>query len=199
MRTPPRILLLGGLLLGLGASLASAQRTRGREGFWLSFGLGYGSARERCGTTTPPYGCNDTTVSGITGYLRLGKTLSRHLLLGGEFAAWYHDYTFGAESLTGIAAVLIYYPVASEGFFVKGGGGLSNYYFSPGGGSIRGTGLGLVGGVGYDFRIGRNYFAVTPTADVWYGRVGDLRTHGSLWATGWKQVILSVGVGVTFP
>ena len=67
------------VLLALGASVASAQHPQTRKGFWIGFGVGYGS-----------YGISCSTCSGLgressfTGHVRLGGTMSPHLLLGAE-------------------------------------------------------------------------------------------------------------------
>lgn len=50
-----------------------------REGFWIGFGLGYGSLG--CD------GCNDRE-SGRAGFLKMGGTLNRQWLLGGEIEFW---------------------------------------------------------------------------------------------------------------
>ena len=196
MRAALRTFTLAGLLLGLGASLAAAQHPQIREGFWVSFGLGYGSAHEKCD------GCADTTVGGVTGFVRLGGTLSRRLLLGGEIDGWTHSYggsPSSAETLGNVTAALYFYPMPAGGLFLKGGLGFSDYRFSVsgGGGSVTGLGGGVVAGLGYDIRVGRN-ISITPTADFWYGSLGDLKSNGSLVGSGWKQAIASFGLGVTF-
>jgi len=190
MRTALRTLTLAGLLVGFGGSLASAQHPQTREGFWISFGLGYGSAHMRCDR-----GCADTTVGGVTGFVRLGGTLNRHLLLGGEIDGWTHNYP-GTDLLGSITAALYYYPRPASGFFVKGGLGLSDYWFSNQG-TVSGVGGGFVAGLGYDIRVGR-MFSITPTGDFSYGSVGDVKSGGLVKATGWKQAIVSFGLGATF-
>jgi hypothetical protein len=192
--------------LVLAASAPGQQTTPwARGGFWSSFGIGYGSAHLRCGTTAPPYGCADTTVSGIAGFLRIGTSLRPNLLFGGELSGWYREYESGGETsgevLSSLAAVVLFFPKPSTGLFVKGGFGLSSYYFSPGGASVRGVGWGAVAGVGYDISVGgvAKYFVLTPTVDLTYGAVGNLQSGGAPFAKGWKQTVLSVGLGVTFP
>jgi len=206
MGLAPRVLLAPALGLALAAPAFGQQPAPWvRGGFWSSFGIGYGSAHERCGTTTAPYGCADTTVSGITGFVRMGTSLRPTLLLGGELSGWYREYESGGETsgevLASLAAVVLVFPKPSSGLFFKGGVGLSSYYFSPGGASARGVGWGAVAGVGYDISIGgvAKYFVLTPTADLSYGAVGDLTSGGAPFAKGWKQTVLSLGLGVTFP
>jgi outer membrane protein with beta-barrel domain len=194
MRAAQRATTLTGLLLALGATASRAQHPQTREGFWINFGFGYGSAFERpCDN-----GCSDTSfLGGATAFVRLGGTVSRNVLIGGEVDAWTHDYSPGAETLGSVTAALYYYPNPTGGLFVKGGVGFSDYDLSVSGSSLTGVGMGFVAGLGYDARIGRNV-SITPVGDFWYGSVGDLKSGGALIATGWKHAVVTFGLGVTF-
>jgi hypothetical protein len=194
-----RISGLTGLLLALGATAAQAQHPQTREGFWINFGFGYGSAHEQCD------GCADTTIGGFTGFVRLGGTVNPHLLIGGEIIGFSHEYPADSlgpsanEVLGSITASLYYYPKPAGGLFLKAGLGFSDFDFtvSNGGGSVTGVGAGAIVGIGYDIRVGRN-ISITPTGDFWIGNVGDLKSGGSLVNTGWKHSVASFGLGVTF-
>src|SRR2546427_11957655 len=60
------------------ASAARAQYPQRRDGFWIGFGLGYGSANLKCDQ------CVDSSgVGGVTGFVKLGVTPSRNVLIGG--------------------------------------------------------------------------------------------------------------------
>jgi hypothetical protein len=191
MRAACRALTLVGLFVVFGTSLTAAQHPQTREGFWISFGLGYGSAHEH-----PCDRCADTTVGGLTAFLRLGGTLSRHLLIGGEVDVWGHDYSPGTETLGSLIAALYYYPKAVGGLFLKGGLGFATYRFSHQG-AVTGAGPGFVAGLGYDIRVGRK-FSITPLGDLWYGKVGDVKSGGALLGTGEHHTIVSFGLGATF-
>jgi outer membrane protein with beta-barrel domain len=199
MRVALHRLTLTGLFLALGAASAQAQHPQVRDGFWINFGFGYGSAHEKCD------GCADTTIGGFTGFVRLGGTVSPHVLIGGEIIGFSHNYpadTSGPsadEVLGSVTASLYYYPKPAGGFFLKTGLGFSDFDFSVsnGGGSVTGVGAGVIFGLGYDIRVGRNV-SITPVADFWYGNVGDLKSNGSLVNTGWKHSVASFGLGVTF-
>ena len=96
MRYMSRSTAIVSALLLLGASAASAQHPQTRKGFWIGFGLGYGSLS--C------TGCSST--GGVSGYLKLGGTVSPHLLLGGETNGWtknVNGYTLTAGNASFVA------------------------------------------------------------------------------------------------
>ena len=78
MRDVSRSMAMLAALAVLGVSIASAQHPQTRKGFWIGFGFGYGSLS--C------TGCSST--GGVSGYLKMGGTVSPHLLLGGESNGW---------------------------------------------------------------------------------------------------------------
>ncbi|HXL10977.1 MAG TPA: autotransporter outer membrane beta-barrel domain-containing protein [Gemmatimonadales bacterium] len=191
MRTAACILAAAGLL-GVTASVARAQYPQRREGFWIGFGLGYGSANITCGTCG-----SGPRTGGVTAFLKLGGTPSRNVLIGGAINGWSHSSGDTTETMGNVTASLYYYPAAS-GFFLTGGLGFSDYSVNttP---SIRGTGWGFTAGAGYDIRVGQNV-SLTPVANFVYGGVGDLNVSGGggTFATGWKQNVVDFGLGVTF-
>ena len=174
-----------------GAGAASAQRPQTREGFWIAFGFGYGSAKPSCDLC----GSLDSR-GGATGFLKLGGTLTKQVLLGGEINAWTKSENGVTDQLGNVSAALYYYPAVASGFFLKGGVGFSSFRETDGF-TDDGTGFGLLGGVGYDIRVGRNV-SLTPVANFYWGGVGDIKESGTTVATGWKQHVFDVGLGVTF-
>src|SRR3989442_15896926 len=82
-------------VLGLwGASAATAQKPQTRQGFWIGFGFGYGSSNVSCD------GCGSSSrESSGSGFLKLGGTLSPHVLLGGEVNAWTKSENGGTATL----------------------------------------------------------------------------------------------------
>jgi hypothetical protein len=152
-----------------------------REGFWISFGLGVGSL-----------GCDDCNAedereTGGYGYLRLGGTLSQRLLIGGEANGWSKSENDVTLTVSTVGPVLLFYPGANSGFFLKGGLGLANIELELGNLSIEETGVGLTLGLGWDARVGRN-FALTPFFDI----VSSSYDGGSL-------NTVSFGLGFTWP
>src|SRR2546428_12934557 len=81
MRAVTRFLAALGVLLIVTMPALSAQHPQTRDGFWIGFGFGYGSRHETC------TGCGSTNDGGVTGFLKLGGTLSKSGRLGGAVNA----------------------------------------------------------------------------------------------------------------
>src|SRR5712664_4268998 len=100
----PRLI---GLLAALScaAAAAQAQYPQRRDGFWIGFGLGYGSSNvtcDNCGT--------GPRKDGITGFVKLGGTPSRNVLIGGAINGWAHsDGTGNTETMTNVTASVYLY------------------------------------------------------------------------------------------
>jgi hypothetical protein len=191
-----------GLALVLSASLpvAAAAQTAEREGFWFGFGAGVGSADVTCD------GDSDRETGGA-GYLKAGWTLNPRVLLGLEASGWTkkedEDGVDITLSMYNVSGTLTFYPSETTGFFVKGGAGLAfvNSKFEEGNTTIdsdMGNGLGLLAGIGYDFRLG-NRVRLTPALDAYYGNIGDLTFADEEIASGWKQNVIALTIGLTFP
>ena len=189
MRTMWRCSALAGLLL-VGSSALWAQHPQVRKGFWIGFGIGYGSLHATCDN------CSDSTVGSVSGRLRLGGTLRPNLLLGGDIVGWSKDEGTLTDYAGGTSAAVYWYPMETGGFFLKGGAGFSYFSESGGGVASSGTGFGFIVGAGYDVRVGRN-ISITPVGNFLWGSVGDINTPFGT-AFGWKQTLLDVGLDVTF-
>jgi hypothetical protein len=187
-----RSLVVAAALMPTAAGSLHAQHPQTREGFWISFGLGYGSAGISCD------GCGAfDREAGFTSYVRLGGTISPRLLLGGDISAWTKTRNGQTSTLGGMFATLVLYPAPARGFFVRGGAGFSLYAESNGS-NVSGAGAGLLAGAGYDIRAGRNV-SLTAFVDFLVGSVGDLTTDaGTTVETGFSQNVIHAGLGVTF-
>src|SRR3989442_13207407 len=84
MRIVARVIALGGVLSTV-APAARAQYPQRREGFWIGFGLGYGSANISCDNCS-----SGARTGGVTAFLKLGGTPSRNVLIGGAINGWSH-------------------------------------------------------------------------------------------------------------
>lgn len=159
------------LLAILFATTANAQQAQTRQGFWIGGGLGYGSL-----------GCEGCDrVGAPSGYLKLGGTLRQNILIGVETNGWTKS-EFGSRLTMGnVSGAVYWYPMATNGLFVKGGAGysvLDNSFSST-------SGFGMLAGLGYDVRVARN-LSITPVAN-WF--------RGSF--DGGAANVLQLGVGVT--
>jgi hypothetical protein len=168
--------VVAALLLMVPAPEAAAQHPQVREGFWIGFGFGYGSL-----------GASDCEAcereGGFAGVFRLGGKLSDRWLLGFESNAWIEEEFETTFTVGTSTATAYFYPNPAGGLHLKGGIGLGHVDIEDGGDD---TGTGLVLGIAYDARVGRN-ISIVPVAS-WF--VADF-DNGSL-------NVLQVGVGVTF-
>jgi hypothetical protein len=130
-----------------GGSTSGPQPAHGhpqtRDGFWFNAGLGYGSL-----------GCQECSgrANGLSGGLSLGGTMTPHLLLGFGTTGWTKVVDGDRLSAGTLDLRVRYYPVAKSGFFLTGGVGVGSV-------SVEGDsehGLGVIVGVGYDIRVGKN-------------------------------------------
>ncbi len=172
-------LILTALCLAFVQPLQAQARPQTREGFFIGFGLGWGSLG--CSE------CDGEREAGLSGYFKLGGAVNEQLLLGFETNGWTKEEDGVTLSQGNGSAVAYFYPQPNSGFFIKGGLGLSTLDLEVSGwGSDSETGLGLVGGVGYDARVGRN-FSLSPYANV---------LHGSF--DGGSTNVFQAGVGLTW-
>ena len=144
-----------------------------RSGFWFSAGLGYGTLG--CET------CFGERVHGGSGGLSMGGTVSDRVLLGGGTTGWARSEDGVLVSASTLDFRVRFYFVRTSGFFMNGGLGLGSISLASGGTTISETGVGLMLGLGWDGRVGRN-ISLTPfwngsaistdIADVNFGQVG---------------------------
>ena len=140
-------------LLAVSAVSAQAQNAQIRQGFWFSGGLGYGSLGcDGCGSRT----------NGLSGGLSLGGTMSQRFLLGVGTTAWTKSEQGATLTVSTLDARVRFYPSATGGFFLTGGLGLGAVTGSVSGfGSSTETGVGVIMGLGYDYRVAKNT-SITP-------------------------------------
>jgi len=182
MRYVSRSMATLAALLVLGVSIASAQHPQTRKGFWIGFGLGYGSYGISCS------GCSGLgRESSFTGHLRLGGTVSPHLLLGAESIAWSKSENGATITAGNLSLAADYYPQPASGLFLSAGVGFSRAEASSGGSSASNTGVGFTIGGGYDVRVSANT-SVTPIANFVWGHPDS----------GFSHNFFQFGVGVTF-
>lgn len=187
--------LLLALALG-GPAALHAQGAGVRQGFWIGFDLGYGTADISCD------GCaaGDRRGGAVVG-LAMGGTVSGRLLLGGElngWGKWGSAVDDGGVILGNTSLVAYFYPKETGGFFVKAGAGLASYVaIDSSGATTNGGGFGGLVGVGYDIPIGRTT-SLTPVANFRFGSIGTIRDDEASYPVGLDQNVLEVGLGITW-
>jgi hypothetical protein len=168
------------LIVGAAAcapAATQAQRQVEHRGFWISPGL------EFAATFSDPLnaeGGDDPELGGGLA-VRLGGTLSQHVLIGGEVSAW----SVGGSIIRGHTGVsLLYYPGDNGGAFGHALVGIAHRAVSYTAlWTIDGVvqfvdleetseGLGLAAGIGYDLRLTQNFF-LTPGVDGVFQYLAD--------------------------
>jgi hypothetical protein len=133
----------------------SGKRPNTRHGFWIGFGLGDGSAGLDCSS------CSNDRIGAFSGYFRAGGTVSPSVLVGGESTGWIHSDQGVDESIGYGSVVLLWYPSRTGALYLKFGLGGMRYRADDGVDVITATAPSASLGVGYEFRIGKN-FSVVP-------------------------------------
>jgi hypothetical protein len=167
------------VLAALLAAGAEAQRPH-RAGLWIETGGGVGYVRIASSGST-----NVTSAPGSTSYLTVGVLLSDNVLLGIENAGFVDDMlgffrgdTSSLAETWNLGVVVLWYPWRS-GLFAKGGVGVAQgaFTFTPTGGgapiTVRGTGVGLNFGAGYDLKVSRK-IALTACVCADIAGIGDV-------------------------
>jgi hypothetical protein len=172
------------------ATTANAQHAQTREGFWIGAGLGAGSLGFGGDAT------NSDRQTGLSGYLRLGATLSPHFLLGAETNGWTHGEAGVTTTAGVVSAVGYFYPSVTGGLYIKGGVGV--LAVSDNAPSLQGKAAGLAAqlGMGYDIRVARNV-SLTPYANYIASSGAELKIDGSGTDANINPSIFQLGLGVT--
>ena len=189
------VILLTALALGAAPlaaqDLAATRNTR--QGFWIGFGLGAGSAGLDCN------GCDDDRESSVSGNFRLGGTVSSHVLLGGELAGWGKKIA-GTDNTLGFGMfTATFYPSARGAFWLKAGIGGMSFMSDDGTDELEAkAGAGLFG-LGYDFRVSRN-MSVTPYLNAFASGEVTAKVNGAQVPVNGdiKVNLVQFGVGLTW-
>jgi hypothetical protein len=168
------------LLAVLLATTATAQQAQTRQGFWIGGGMGYGSMGLSCD------GCAGVgREGGLSGYIKLGGTLRQNILLGVESNGWRKSEGGATVTMGNLSAATYWYPMVTNGLFIKGGVGYSVLKVDDGVTSADDSGLGILAGLGYDVRVSRN-LSITPVANWFRGGF-----------EGGSADVLQLGVGIS--
>lgn len=169
-----RAVLAGAALCAPLAGTLSAQQVQGGDGLWFGAGLGPGVAVVSCSI------CRSDRGTALTGDLRLGGRLRRGILIGAEATVWAGGTTAGAhESMWGLGPVGYFYPRPSGTFYLKAGLGILSWHSSDGHDVLTADGLGLVAGLGWEFRVARR-LTLSPYASLSTASFGgDIKFNGA--------------------
>jgi len=184
------------VLLAALAGSANAQKEPapgGRQGFWIGFGVGIGSAGLDCAT------CGEDRFSGGSGYLRMGGTLSQAWLLGGEVNVWSHSESGTDEALVFASIVAYWYPSRTGGLHLKFGLGGMGYAATDGTDELTASGAGYILGVGYEVRVRPN-LSITPFLNGMASGNTELRINNQVVATNadLRLNLVQIGIGLTW-
>jgi hypothetical protein len=188
-RTVAGVFLLVGLL---GSALDGSAQAFPRSGFGLSVGLGGGSTGVTCDQCGPNPG---ERMTGLSGYLRLGVYAIPHLLIGVEGTGWIRNSEDADRRIAAASLVLVGYPTAASGFFVRGGGGLIRAEIENRSLEVVGDGITWNVGVGYD--VGAGGVALTPYVTYLNSRDVTADVDGVANGLDLKPNILQFGLAVT--
>ncbi len=167
-----------------------AQRVANRHGVWFGGGVGLGSARLSCTV------CRAGRDGGTSGYLRVGATVTRQLLLGGETVIWYHTQSNVDYLLASVQAVVFLYPMPSSGFYIKTGLGIAQYSAKDPTDKVSSQALAGQIGIGYEMAVGRA-MSIVPFANFLGTTGADVRFNDTVSGLGAKTSLIQVGVGLT--
>jgi len=181
------------------SELACAQDRPERHGVWVDAALGVGWAHTSSDTL------RGRSQYGVDGIIALGGTFSSRVRAGIGWAQWTTPLGGGRQTwITSYDILLYYYPIDQRPFFLEAALGSIDYsvvhargeradsvYFS-------GSAWGPTVAVGWDASLGRG-FSLRPRLSYSYGPPKSLHApDGTLIATGWKQHLLSLDVGLVF-
>jgi hypothetical protein len=186
-----RTLAVAGAVL-LAPSMLSAQSVPVRDGFTFSFGLGGGSA-----ALSVPDAGSTPRETGLSGYLRFGGAMSQNLILAAETNGWTKTIDGVDTRIGALSGIAQWYPSATNGFYVKGGLGLSAYTEDNGTDKASAVGFGYQVGTGYDFRITRN-MSLTPYVNYLGMTNSDVKISGTSAGTKIGTNDFQYGLGLTW-
>jgi hypothetical protein len=196
MHVAPRVIALW---MVLATPLLSQSKPQTRQGFTIGFGLGAGSAGITCN------GCTTDRQNSGSGYLSIGGTVRPNLIIAGEMNGWGKTITEQGTTddivIAYVAGVAQWYPQPQGSFFVKGGLGLGtisdDVTDATGSAKLESTGVAILLGTGYDFRVGKN-FSLTPFLNYLATAGGKAQINGALTSEKLNANLVQIGLGFTW-
>lgn len=149
------ILMAGGIL--------QAQAPSIRKDVWLGLGFGVGQVHTSCDS------CGSGADLASHYVFRTGITLSPNLLLGVEWDKVTSQRN--SNGVSGIHLTAYFYPARRGNLFLKAGVGKASYNSNtPHSPDVKGSGIGVMGGLGFDLRASES-ISVMPMLTMMYGKL----------------------------
>jgi hypothetical protein len=178
------MMLFAAMLLAAPAATMAGDHEHTRSGFFVGFGLGSGNAA--WDWTDPDTGRNPSENSGILNF-RIGGAVRDNLILGLEGTAWAKRWDVQNSSGAALGEITVTFVLTTfgvtffpgnNGFYLKGGVGVASAVpkieFGTAPTSETDRGYGLLGALGYEWRLTQK-FALAPQVEVAYlGIDGDV-------------------------
>jgi hypothetical protein len=169
-----------------------------RSGFWTSIGLGVGSET----FSVPDSVQSPGWLAAPTFNTRIGGTPNVHFRAGAEFNSWYSSEGGLNQTLGGLAAIGQFYPSATQGFFLKGGGGYAwnsfgedyycAWYYCYEYGYSYDSGFMWTAGAGWEIPVSQK-LNIMPTVDYYESYFGGRYTAN------YTERLWNFGVSVQIP
>ena len=168
------------------------------HGFWVGGGLGYAATKLSCGLC----GEEGSRIGGVSGYLRVGYTLTPSFLLGAEIDAWGGsaepedpDNDTVSRFMGSIMAVGYWYPSTRMGLYLKAGAGMVSYRADGDFLTVRSFG-GTVG-AGFEVPVANN-ISLVPFVNYLDSASGELKLDGEPIGQNGSVSMWQLGVGATW-
>jgi hypothetical protein len=170
--------------LVLQSSPARAGKPPNRSGFYIGFGLGFGSANWTEGSDLD--GSSEDSGGGAVNF-RLGGAIRQNVIMGMELSTWARNEDNATLTFQAATAAVTYFP-GNVGAYLRGGFGFGSSSFevdvdvegSRVNISKTDSGWVILGAGGYEWRLS-NKFAMGPQIEVVYlGLAGELIDTASL-------------------
>jgi hypothetical protein len=158
------------LTLGVTPVVGQEREQSPRSNLWFTVGAAYGSAGIECPDCM---GLIDGRATGFSGMLGLGWTLTPSVVIGAETQWWFKFEAIFPLGIVTTNAIVLFYPLKTQGLWLKGGLGYMWAGVDAPGVSVVGTGMDWTLGAGYDIYLGST-IAFTPYLS--YVGSGDITT-----------------------
>jgi len=176
--------------------VAPAQRAAPRaapraESFWLSAGIGPTWLRVSCEI------CRSDRGTGMSGYVAIGGSGGRGLLVGAEATGRFKREGSVRETVWGFGVVARWFPNPRRRLYWKLGAGAQLYRIEDGQDVLTATPFGVQLGIGWELPLSRR-FRWTPSATVHIASVGGgLKLNGASSIHDVALTMVQLGLGVT--